>query len=615
MSATPIEPVLKFQSTIIDNIKLDIQRFLLIIDSYSINGFTSKSIKKQLNTYAELVYLYLYDERVFSVAYSGGKDSTVSLDVVLKSLMLIKNMYNKELDKKTFVLFSDTLLEMDSVINGIYKSLENIDKFSKKHNLNIEVKRVSPTTKNTYFSLLIGKGYMMPSRNSKRWCTDRMKIQPQKKGILEILNSNKNGFIAITGQRQDESAERAKRMQSQTIDGSFKTHEFKNCNLYAPIEFWNTASVWEHIYNDKLDWVDSNTLGRVYAEASNDGDECRSLLEGMQTGSKSGCGKSARYGCWCCMIFQKDKTLNSLTKHYPYMKEMEKLRNWFAKYRDGNWDINRDVFIHGKHKMKDYDYENHRKGMKIAGGYNLYFRKRMLSELLKCERKIIKYRKKPLITDRELAYIQQCWIEDGDLDFSVKKIAYDREFEHLIEPLYFKVIDSLEQLKVYSKKDDFKNFSWNNDWTRIMKKYLSVNNWIDDERLCDRYYCQMAIQLERRDLDSKTLLKILLTDDTKLIFGFILLLKTLPLEKSMDFVSKKIEQYIRYEWKTDKIGFITFLERLEKKEIEKPEKNLFGYNGDYGMHFEQLDELNKKGDIIDCKTISLQDKMRWFDRW
>lgn len=353
----------KFDKIYLKIIERDIETFLNEkISTLKIEGFTAAIILKQLNTYKELVYMYMYDDRPFSVAYSGGKDSTVTMDIVLKSLLLYKFIYNnnKVLTKKTYVMFSDTLLEMDPVIKGILNSIEQIEIFAQKHQLNLDVRRVSPITKNTLFSLIIGKGYMIP-RTDNRYCTDRMKILPQKRAIVSILNETKKGFIAITGQRQDESTDRKKRMKQLTVDGSFKEHEYKDCNLYAPLEHWNSNDVWTHIYNHKLDWIDANTLGRVYAEASNDGDECRSLFEGFETGLTPGCGKSARYGCWVCTLFDKDKTLNNLGEHYDYLKVMEEFRNWLVQFRQASWDNKRDVFIHGKHKMKLYDLKNHRK--------------------------------------------------------------------------------------------------------------------------------------------------------------------------------------------------------------------------------------------------------------
>lgn len=614
MSANPNKNK-KFDKLYLKLIEKNIITFLNEkIQTLNIDGFTAAIILKQLNTYKELVYIYMYDDRPFSVAYSGGKDSTVTMDIVLKSLLLYKHIYknSEALTKKTYVIFSDTLLEMDPVIEGILNSINQIEIFAQTHQLNLDVRRVSPITKNTLFSLLIGKGYMVP-RTDNRYCTDRMKILPQKKAIVSILNETKKGFIAITGQRRDESIDREKRMKQLTVDGSFKKHEYKDCNLYAPLEHWNSNEIWTHIYNHKLSWVDANTLGRVYAEAANDGDECRSLFEGFETGSTPGCGKSARYGCWVCTLFDKDKTLNNLGEHYDYLKVMEEFRNWLVQFRQATWDDNRDVFIHGKHKMKLYDRNNHRKGMKIPGGYNLHFRKQILIRLLETERKVISQRGKPLISDEELAYIQECWVEDGDLEMSVKQIAYDRDYEHLINPIYYKAIESVELMKDYENLSPFhvRNFNWK--WIYD----ITGNIAFDTSKFCERYFVQMALQLERRDYDSYAIMGRLTSSDY--LIGnqnLIKFIRTLPLETKMDFVDTAKENYIRKEWKDDKVGFLTFLKMYDNKEIIRPEqKTLFGYDSEYSEHFEALEELESKGDIIDCESISLHDKMRFFDEW
>lgn len=618
MSANPNKDK-KFDKLYLNVIEKNIISFLNDkISSLNINGFTASIILKHIKTYKELVYMYIYDDRPLSIGYSGGKDSTVTMDIVLKSLLLCKHIYNnnKPLVKKTFVMFSDTLLEMDPVIEGILNSISELKKFSEKYELNLDIKRVSPTTKNTLFSLLIGKGYMVP-RTDNRYCTDRMKILPQKKAIISILRESGKGFIAITGQRQDEGVDRKKRMKQLTIDGSFKQHEYKDCNLYAPLEYWSSNDVWSHIYSHKLDWIDANTLGRVYSEASNDGDECRSLFEGNETGLTPGCGKSARYGCWVCTLFNKDKTLNNLSLHYDYLKYMEEFRNWLVQFRQAPWDNNRDVFIHGKHKMKLYDRDNHRKGMKIPGGYNLHFRKQILIQLLETERKVIEQRKTPLITDEELAYIQECWIEDGDLEMTVKQIAYDRNFEHLINQKYPKAIKAVELMKNYENLPEFyvKNFSWK--WIYDASGSLAFNT----KKFCERYFSQMALQLESKGYDSCLFMGTLTLKYSQKEFleikqTIINLIRTLPLETKMDFIDNSMENYIRKEWKEDKIGFITFCQMYDRKEIEKPKiKNLFGYESEYAEHFEALEELEIKKDIIDCEKISLQDKMRFFDEW
>lgn len=293
---------------------------------------------------------------------------------------------------------------------------------------------------------------------------------------------------------------------------------------------------------------------------------------------------------------------------------MEDFRNWLVQYRQAPWDNNRDVFIHGKHKTKLYDFDNHRKGLHIPGGYNIQFRRQILKRLLDTERLVMAERGKPLISDDELANIQECWCEDGDLNMSVKEIAYDRNYEHLINPMYFKVLASVKQMQNFDNLPKYyaRNFSW----TWIYNSDGSIA--FDTTKFCERYFAQMAIQLERRGYDSFLIMGALKSRaPLSSKDGLIKFIKSLPLETKMNFVDATKENYIRKEWSRDKIGFLTFLEMYEKKEIETPtEKNLFGYDSDYSEHFEALDEFNSKdGDIIECESISLDDKMRFFDGW
>ena len=340
----------KFNEVVIEKIRNDFHNYLNSGKKLELSGFTAPILMKYEQQIIELIFLYMYDNRPLSIAYSGGKDSTVTLDISLKALLLIKEIYGvNELSKKTFVLFSDTLMELDPVIDGIIESLDNVRDFCDTHNLNVQVEKVSPELKNMFWSLIIGKGYILPNSNN-RFCSERFKIMPQQQKIEEIL-SKFNGFIAITGQRRDESADRNKRLEVHTIEGSFKTHDYMNCHSYTPIEHFNSNQVWDYIYLHSFNWVNKNYLGKIYAEASNDGDECRSLLMGFEA-NMPGCGKSGRFGCWICPLhFNKDKTLINLGKKHSYLQKMEKFRNWLVEDATGKWDHKRDIFIHGKHKM------------------------------------------------------------------------------------------------------------------------------------------------------------------------------------------------------------------------------------------------------------------------
>ena len=605
-----------FKQLIMNKIDTDIINFLNSKRIPNINGFTPPILLKHKKVLSELVFLYLYDKetRPLSIAYSGGKDSSVTLDLTLKALMLIKYIYgDSALFKKTYVLFSDTLMELDPVINGILKSLKEATLFCDKHKLNVKIEKVSPELKNRMWSLVIGKGYILPTPSGKRWCSQRLKVLPQSEKIKEILSENNQGFIAITGQRQDESKSRKEGLAIRTIEGSFKRHDYKNCSLFTPIESWTSNDVWDYIYSSSFDWMDKNELGKVYAEASGDGDECRSLLMGVE-GTSPGCGKSGRFGCYMCSIHvNKDKTLISLGKHYPYLQKMEKFRNWLVPNAEGDWDWKRDIYIHGKHIMKKYDIKNHRIGMQLPGGYSLYHRKQILQKLMDLESDILQDRIKALgtdgrlISDEELSYIQEIWIEDGDTDMSVKKICKHRDVT--VSEKYEKVVRSaiIMRDRTYYNKEE-KDDLYSDNWKAI--EGLNSN-------VCSRYYTQMALQIEDRDYDSHLIIDILRNAKAEMRIPAIKFIKTLPLETKMDFANEVDEEYIRSEWKRDEIGFMTFLEMYQKNEIDKPQKLLFGYGGDYAKHFEALDELEKTNDItlVSNKSISIEDKMRYFDTY
>jgi DNA sulfur modification protein DndC len=591
-------------------IEADIETFINS-EKPDIKGFTAPILLKHKKVLSELMFLYLNDEakRPLSVAYSGGKDSTVCLDITLKALMLIKYIYGtKKLAKKTYVLFSDTLMELDPVINGIISSLNEVKHFCEKHQLNVDVKKVSPELKNRWWSLIIGKGYILPTPSGNRYCSERMKILPQKAEIENILKENMQGFIAITGQRRDEAESRKERLKIQTIDGSFKQHDYKGCSLYTPIEYFNSNQVWDYIYTASFDWVDQNYLGKIYAEASGDGDECRSLLMGYEA-ETPGCGKSSRFGCWCCSIhLSKDKTLNNLGKKTPYLQKMEEFRNWLVKDATGEWSWKRDYYIHGKHKMKRYDIDNHRKNMWLPGGYSLYYRMQILTRLALLEQEVYPERQKYLISDEELGYIQEIWIEDGDINMTVQKICKHRNVQ--ISEKHRKAVEAAKVMQ------SIKSTITHND------EEFYIGDWVIIEGLnknaCARYYTQMALQVEDKGYDSKLVLEGLRFGEDEICIPLLAFVRTLPVQNgSMNFLSQTEENYVRDEWKRGKLSFVTFLDMYKKNEIKKPQQNLLGYDGDYGTHFEALELLESGADIIDIDNdlISLHDKMKFFDTW
>lgn len=168
----------------------------------------------------EIIDQYLYDEnpnRPWIIGFSGGKDSTMLLQVVWNALRKIEPAL---LTRQIYVVCNDTLVENPRIVKFINKTLERIQKEANLNNFPILVKQTTPTLENSFWVKLIGLGYPAPNK-FYRWCTERLKIDPTTRFIKETTSMNEEAIILL-GTRSDESSNRA---------ASIKRHEVKGQRL------------------------------------------------------------------------------------------------------------------------------------------------------------------------------------------------------------------------------------------------------------------------------------------------------------------------------------------------------------------------------------------------
>src|SRR5690606_28330913 len=126
------------------------------------------------NAKKQIKEAYKVDNRPWVVGYSGGKDSTVVVQLVFEALCEIPL---EELHKKVYVISSDTLVETPLIINSINTTLRRIQDEALNRNLPFETHKVKPNANQSFWVNMIGKGYPAPNQQF-RWCTDRLKIDP-----------------------------------------------------------------------------------------------------------------------------------------------------------------------------------------------------------------------------------------------------------------------------------------------------------------------------------------------------------------------------------------------------------------------------------------------------
>jgi DNA sulfur modification protein DndC len=238
------------------------------------------------------------------VGYSGGKDSTLVVQLVLEMLL---DLPPSDREREVHILCNDTLVESPILASYIDKMLAKIKSFADDVHLPVFVVKTTPSINQTFWVNLIGRGYPPPTRNF-RWCTDRMKIEPTSNYIQSKV-SEKGEVILLLGVRKAESTNRANSIKRhKNIEGTrLNPHsDLKGCLVFRPIIDLSTDDVWLLLMQRNPPWGGSHRdLITLYKNAG--GGECPLIVDKSEAPS---CGSSSsRFGCWTCTVVKKDKSM------------------------------------------------------------------------------------------------------------------------------------------------------------------------------------------------------------------------------------------------------------------------------------------------------------------
>ncbi|CAH0137772.1 MULTISPECIES: DNA phosphorothioation system sulfurtransferase DndC [unclassified Pedobacter] len=340
----------------------------------------------------EIIDQFLYDEnssRPWIIGFSGGKDSTMLLQLVWSALKKIDPFLRHQ--REIHVVCNDTLVENPKIVQMINKTLGLISKAATEQGMPIYVHQTTPKLEDTFWVKLLGLGYPAPN-NTFRWCTDRLKIAPTTRFILEKLNE-KGEAVILLGTREDESATRAKSMKKHEIKGNrLRKHVLPNAWVYAPIKDVVIDELWPYLLQVNPPWGGTNRdLVTLYRNAT--GGDCPLVID---TTTPS-CGNS-RFGCWVCTVVKKDKSMEALIDNgEDWMEPLMEFRDLLVETRD---DIT----------WRD---DKRRNGQDGIGPYLFEKRALLLEKLLKAQYLVQKDQPDlELITHQELVAIQLAWYRD-----------------------------------------------------------------------------------------------------------------------------------------------------------------------------------------------------------
>ena len=371
----------------------------------------------------EIIDQYLYDEnpRPWIIGFSGGKDSTMLLQLVWNAL---KKVPAELLTREVFIICNDTMVENPHIVDFINRTLVNVTKAAAEQSMPFIVRQTTPRLEETFWVNLLGRGYPAPN-NSFRWCTERLKINPTTQFIKSKIDE-KGEVIILLGTRSAESQNRARSIKKHGVKGQrLRKHILPSAYVYAPIKDIETMEVWQYLQQVPPPWGGTNKeLVTLYKNA-NSGD-CPLVIDE----STPSCGNS-RFGCWVCTVVKRDKSMEGLIGNgEEWMYPLLDLRDELVNGR--NIRENREIFRRHR-RFKIAKSEADKKASKTEedteedkengswGAYTPEYRAKILKMVLEAQKEVQETQGETmqLITHQELIAIQVIWYRDGILKYKV----------------------------------------------------------------------------------------------------------------------------------------------------------------------------------------------------
>ena len=104
----------------------------------------------------EIKDLYQENDIPWIIGYSGGKDSTVVLQLIW---VAISQLPKKQQKKPIHIITTDTLVENPIVSSWVDNSLSILNRKSSVEGLPFQAHKLTPEINETFWVNLIGKGY------------------------------------------------------------------------------------------------------------------------------------------------------------------------------------------------------------------------------------------------------------------------------------------------------------------------------------------------------------------------------------------------------------------------------------------------------------------------
>jgi len=334
------------------------------------------------------------------IGYSGGKDSTATLQLVWYALA---ELSPEQRTKPIYVISTDTKVETPVIVDRIDDSIRRIHEAAQAQAMNLTAHKLSPVLNDSFWVNLIGRGYPAPN-SGFRWCTERLKINPSNRFILDKV-AEYGEVILVLGSRRGESATRDQVLDMHRITGmNLARHgQLPGAWVYMPIEQFTTDDVWTYLMQVDSPWGGDNLQLASLYQSAQDG-ECPLVVDDKT----SSCGNS-RFGCWVCTVVTRDKSMEAMIDSgEDWMIPLLEYRDWLSSTQDPAVKPEQREF-----RGRDGRIKITQSGKLRWRTYTLEFSREMLRRLLETQQDVrAENPAANLIGEEELREIRRIWLTE-----------------------------------------------------------------------------------------------------------------------------------------------------------------------------------------------------------
>lgn len=285
------------------------------------DGSRRMQMRESIELTVQSMQAYGHEHDHWGIAWSGGKDSTATLTLIvyLIAAEIIKP------PRTLTVFYADTRMELPPLAIAARKIMEQL------RARGIDVRVVCAPLDKRFFVYILGRGVPPPNNNTLRWCTRQIKVDPMTAAIERALESIEGQVLMITGVRQGESAVRDRRIEMscgkdgaecgqgwyQQVLPNAKGLRGRIATL-APLLHWRVCHVWDwlNFYAPDAEYGAWATTAIADAYGGNEAEEI-----------------NARTGCVGCPLASEEKALDNVLAN-PAWSHLEPLKGLKPLYRE-----------------------------------------------------------------------------------------------------------------------------------------------------------------------------------------------------------------------------------------------------------------------------------------